>query len=114
MNNLGLLVRKFSVPVLFTVIGLIVLIVGLANGQDTMFLLAAAMILVAGVLSTLFSLGKLRPMIVMLLGGVFGIIAIILIVVSIYSVGNSVEYEDNRDMSLEIAKQNMREIRFLQ
>ncbi len=114
MNNLGLLLRKFSVPVLFTVIGLTVLIVGLANGQGTFFLLAAAMILMAGVLSTLFSLGKLNPKIIMILGGIFGVVALLLLVFSVSEVGSTLEYEENRDKSLEISKQNMMDIRFLQ
>ncbi|GAB5418742.1 MAG: hypothetical protein Crog4KO_04990 [Crocinitomicaceae bacterium] len=114
MNNLGLLLRKFSVPVLFSVIGLTVLIVGLSNGQGSFFLLAAAMILLAGVLSTLFSLGKLSPKIVMILGGVFGAVALLLLVLSFAEVGSTLKYEQNRDKSLEIAKQNMMDIRFLQ
>ena len=74
MNNIGLIVRKYSVPFLFTVIGLLVLIVGVMQGQQPNFLLAAAMILMAGILSTLFSLGKLRPTMVMIVGGIFGVV----------------------------------------
>lgn len=114
MNNLGLLLRKFSVPVIFTVVGLTVLIIGFANGQGAFFKLAAAMILLAGVLSTLFSLGKVSPKIVMILGGLFGAVAIILLFLSFGEVGNTLRYEENRDKSLEIAKQNMMDIRFLQ
>lgn len=114
MNNIGLIVRKYSVPFLFTVIGLVVLIFGLTKGQGTSFLLAAAMILMAGVLSTLFSLGKLKPKMVMIVGGVFGIIAFILFYISYGEVNDSLKYQNNRDKSLEIAKQNMIDIRFLQ
>ncbi len=114
MNNIGLIVRKYSVPFLFTVIGLFVLIFGLMEGQGTSFLLAAAMILMAGVLSALFSLGKLRPVTVMIVGGVFGIIALVLFWFSFDSVKGSLNYQNNRDKSLEIAKQNMIDIRFLQ
>lgn len=114
MNNVGLLVRKYSVPFLFTVIGLMVLIFGLKEGQNGSFLLAAAMILMAGVLSFLFSLGKLRPVMIMIVGGAFGFIALILFWFSFDSVNESLTYQQNRDKSLEIAKQNMIDIRFLQ
>lgn len=114
MNNLGVLVRKYSVPFIFIVVGLIILIVGLTNGQNNMFLLAAGMILIAGVLSALFSLGKLKPVVVMALGGVFGAIAVVLIILSITSVSTSVTYENNRDKAVEISKQNLTDIRFLQ
>ncbi|MCR9174207.1 MAG: hypothetical protein NXI10_17050 [bacterium] len=114
MNNIGLIVRKYSVPFLFTVIGLFVLIFGLMEGQGMKFLLAAAMILMAGVLSTLFSLGKLKPKMVMIIGGAFGALALILFWFSIDTVSESLEYQNKRDKSLEIAKQNMIDIRFLQ
>jgi len=114
MNNLGLLVRKFSVPVIFTTVGLAVLIIGLLNGQGTLFQLAAAMILLAGILSMLFSLGKLKPIIVMVLGGIFGVVALLLLFFSFSEVGTTLEYQDNRAKSIEISKQNMMDIRFLQ
>ncbi len=114
MNNIGLIVRKYSVPFLFTVIGLVVLIFGLMEGQGTSFLLAAAMILMAGILSALFSLGKLRPITVMLVGGVFGVVALILFWFTYDTVSDSLKYQNDRDKSMEIAKQNMIDIRFLQ
>ena len=84
------------------------------EGQGGNFLLAAAMILMAGLLSTLFSLGKLQPKMVMIVGGVFGLIALVLFWYSYVSVNNSLEYQRNRDKSYQIAKQNMIDIRFLQ
>jgi hypothetical protein len=84
------------------------------KGQGTSFLLAAAMILMAGVLSALFSIGKLQPKMVMLVGGIFGVIALILFWFSIDTVSESLTYQNNRDKSLEQAKQNMIDIRFLQ
>ncbi|XOV68367.1 MAG: hypothetical protein ACFHU9_04165 [Fluviicola sp.] len=114
MNNLGLIVRKYSVPFLFTVIGLSVLIFGLMESQGSRFLIAAAMILMAGVLSTLFSLGKLKPKMVMIIGGAFGLIAFLLMWFSYREVNQSLTYQKNRDKCIEIAKQNMIDIRFLQ
>jgi len=114
MNNIGLIVRKYSVPFLFTVIGLLVLIVGIMQGQQPNFLLAAAMILMAGILSTLFSLGKLRPTMVMIVGGIFGVVALFLFWISYDGISESVQYQKDRDQSIEMAKQNMMDIRFLQ
>lgn len=84
------------------------------EGQGGRFLLSAAMILMAGVLSALFSLGKLQPKMVMIVGGVFGAIALVLFWYSYSSVSESLTYQDNRDKSIQIAKQNMIDIRFLQ
>lgn len=114
MNNLGLIIRKYSVPFLFTAVGLVVLIYGLMNEQGSSFLLASGMILVAGILSILFSLGKMKPSMVMLIGGVFGIVSIVLIVLSYNNVNDSIKYRENRARCQEIAKQNLIDIRFLQ
>lgn len=84
------------------------------QGQEANFLLAAAMILMAGVLSTLFSLGKLRPTMIMIVGGIFGVVALFLFWMSYKGVSESVQYQRNRDKSIEMAKQNMMDIRFLQ
>lgn len=114
MNNFGLLLRKYSVPVLFTIIGLLVLIYGFSNGQNAKFLFAAAMMLAAGVLSGLFSMGKLRPIVVIATGVGFGIVAIWLLVLSFTDVKQTLKYEADRDLCVEMAKQNLIDIRFLQ
>ncbi len=114
MDNIGLLIRKYSVPVLFTVIGLGVLIYGISNNQNGTFLFSAGMILAAGILSGLFSLGKLRPIVIMGIGGVFGIVAVILIYLSYDGVSQTLKYQEDRGLCLEMAKQNLSDIRFLQ
>lgn len=114
MDNIGLFIRKYSIPVLFTLIGLIVLIYGISNEQNGAFLFSAGMILAAGVLSGLFSLGKLRPMIVMGIGVGFGLVAILLIVMSYTGVSTTLKYQEDRELCIEMAKQNLSDIRFLQ
>ena len=114
MNNLGLLLRKYSVPALFTIIGLLVLVYGFSNGQNAKFLFAASMMLAAGILSGLFSMGKLRPIVVLGTGVGFGIVAIILLVLSFTDVKQTLKYEADRDLCVEMAKQNLTDIRFLQ
>ena len=96
MNNLGLLLRKYSVPAIFTIVGFAVLIYGFSNGQSGTFLFASAMMLAAGVLSGLFSMGKLTPPVVVGTGIGFGIIALILIYLSYDSVSTTRQYERDR------------------
>jgi len=114
MDNIGLFIRKYSIPVLFTIIGLVVLIYGISNGQNGAFLFSAGMILAAGVLSGLFSLGKLRPMVVMGIGLAFGLVAVLLIVMSYKGVSTTLKYQEDRALCTEMAKQNLSDIRFLQ
>jgi len=114
MNNIGLLIRKYSVPFLFTVVGLVILIFGFMKGQGPNFLIAASMIFAAGILSALFSLGILKPRMVILIGSLFGIVSIGLIVVSWLSVNQTLEYGRDKSRCIEIAKQNLTDIRFLQ
>lgn len=114
MNDLGLLVRKYSVPFLFTLVGLVILIFGFVKGQGSNFLIAASMIFVAGILSALFSFGVLKPKLVILIGSVFGVVSIALISVSWFSVSDTLKHGRDTKRCMEISKQNLTDIRFLQ
>ncbi len=114
MNNIGLYIRKYSVPAIFTIVGLIVLIYGFVNDQSGSFIFSAAMMLVAGILSGLFSMGKLRPPVVIGTGIVFGLISLVLIFLSYQGVSSTLKAQEDGEICYETAKQNLTDIRFLQ
>lgn len=114
MDNIGVLIRKFSVPALFIIIGLGVLIFGFSSDQNGFFKFSAGMMLAAGVLSALFSLGKLRPIVVIGTGVLFGVVAALLLFYSYKTVSTTLTYEKDRTLCMEMAKQNLTDIRFLQ
>lgn len=114
MNNIGLYIRKYSVPAIFTIVGLIVLIFGFINDQSGSFIFSAAMMLVAGILSGLFSMGKLRPPVVIGTGIVFGLVSLVLIFLSYQGVSTTIKTQNDGELCFEMAKQNLTDIRFLQ
>lgn len=114
MNNFGLLLRKYSVPAIFTIIGILVLAWGIKNSQPVLFLLATGMMFVAGILSTLYSMGKLKPAVVYATGILVGIVALVLIIFSYKGVSTTLKYETDRDKCIALAEQNLMDIRFVQ
>jgi hypothetical protein len=114
LDKIGLILKKYAVPGIFLTVGLIVLIVGMTSGQSTVFMFSAGMMLVAGILSVLYSMGKLKPGIVYGSGIAVGVIALILIYMSFSSVAVSQKYEKDRDNCKELAKQNLMDIRYVQ
>ena len=76
-SNVSVLVNKFAIPAVLLVLGLFMLIVGIKNGQSAMFMLASFMMLTAGVLSILYSSGKLKAGLSFGIGGITGVAALV-------------------------------------
>lgn len=113
-GRLAVLLKKLSIPFLLLLAGLIMLIVGISQSQDGMFMLSAFMMLVAGGISILYSSGKLNPKIATLIGLVAGVGAIIILFISWKSVRDTDRYNRNYDKCKMIAKQNLEDVRYIQ
>ena len=113
-GRLSVLLKKLSIPVLLLVAGLIMLIVGLSQGQGGSFLLSALMMLIAGTISILYSAGKLSPKMGTIVGLVSGVAAFIILFISWKSVSDTDAYNKNYERCKMIAKQNLEDVRYIQ
>lgn len=113
-SNISVIFKKYSVPVLFLIAGLVILILGIKEKQDMWFMVASIMMFVAGGASILYSSGKLKSTFLTIFGVLAGIAATIAIYVSYASVGETVEYQKNYKYCRDLAKQNLEDIRFVQ
>lgn len=113
-GKIGLLIKKFSVPALLLILGLIMVFVGITSEQDMTFKLAAIMMLLAGLISLLYSTGKLNPKMIVLTGVVCGIVAVATFYLSGKSVIDTTIYEKNYEKCRLLAIQNLEDIRYVQ
>ena len=113
-NNLSVLFKKYSIPALLLLIGFALLIFGFTNAQNMSFKLSAMLMLLAGVLSLLFSSGKLKNVILVIVGVIAGIIGVILVYISGTEVMTEMDYQEKVKMSETMAKQNLEDVIFIQ
>lgn len=111
-NNLSVLLKKYAVPVIFTAMGLLMIII--SAGQSAAFILAAVMMLAAAVLSILYSTGKLKTKLLYIIGVAAGIAGIFTLYMSWTSVEKTSTYQKNYRFCKNLAQQNLEDIRYAQ
>jgi len=114
IDKLSLFFKKYFVPGVFSIVGLFILIIGIKNDQSSVFMFSAVLMLAAGAISVLYSLGKLKPLIVYVIGGIMGLIAVFSIYLSYDSVSVTNKYNTDRDRCQELSKQNLTDISYIQ
>lgn len=112
--NPSMLVKKFSIPFLFLVAGLIMIFFGIKNNQDATFMMSSVMMFAAGILSLLYSTGRLTTKITFIVGIAAGIAAAFTLYMSYKSVSDTNTYNKNYMMCKSLAIQNLQDIRFVQ
>lgn len=113
-SNLSVLVKKYSVPVLFFLFGTFLLVSGIRGNQDSMFMMAAVLMFIAGILSILYSSGKLKTSLLYIIGITAGIAALVTMYFSWDSVNETNKYNQNYKMCKNEAIQNLSDIRYAQ
>lgn len=113
-SNPSVLIKKYSVPVLFFAFGITLLIAGIKGKQDSMFMMASVLMFIAGFLSILYSSGKLKPSLLYIIGIVAGIAALVTMYFSYDSVKDTNQYNQNYVACKNEAIQNLSDIRFAQ
>ncbi len=113
-GNVSVLVNKFAIPVVLLVLGLFMLIMGVKNGQGAMFMLASFMMLLAGVLSILYSTGKLKGGMSYGIGGITGIAALATLFFAFRSCKNTQIHDENYAYCKSLAIQNLMDVREIQ
>jgi len=113
-SKLTVLLKKYSIPFLLFVAGIIMLSVGIRKNQDSMFMISSIMMFAAGGISILYSSGKFKPTLAYLVGLAAGVAALIVLYISWKSVADTQEYENNYEKCKTLAKQNLEDIRYIQ
>jgi hypothetical protein len=113
-NNLSLLLKKYSVPALFLVLALAMLILGLQSSQDSTYIIATIMMFTAGILSLLYSSGKISAKLLSILGIGAGVLAIFTLVMSATSVSDEVAHQNKYEACVKESETNLRDIRSAQ
>ncbi|NRA11244.1 MAG: hypothetical protein HRT57_04735, partial [Crocinitomicaceae bacterium] len=97
IDNLSLFFKKYFVPTVFFGLGIGIIGLGIANDQSSVFLFSAVLMLGAGAISILYSLGKLKPMLVYIIGIIMGVVAILTLFMSWDSVATTQKYNDDSE-----------------
>ena len=93
MLNIALLIKKYSVPFLFGLIGFLLLLTGLMKNQSLEFIFAAIVILLSAGVSALNVSGKISPSLTRIIGFVSLGVAIIVLFFTFGSVSETVEHQ---------------------
>ena len=93
MLNIALLIKKYSVPFLFGLIGFLLLLTGLMKNQSLEFIFAAIVILLSAGVSALNVSGKISPSLTRIRGFVSLGVAIIVLFFTFGSVSETVDHQ---------------------
>lgn len=113
-GNFAVIIKKYSIPALFFIVGIMMVFFGMSRNQDSTFMLSSIMMFAAGAISVLYSSGKLRPAFVLIIGIVAGIAAAFTLYMAGKSVGDTNKYNKNYKMAKNLAVQNLQDIRYVQ
>jgi hypothetical protein len=114
IDKFSMLAKKYSVPVIFTLVSIITLVIAVKNEQGMHFFLAAGLMCAASILSILFSMGKLKSRLAMGVGGATGIIALFTIFLFYKGCQDTVIHNENYNDSKRLTIQNLQDIRDIQ
>ncbi|MBU2019840.1 MAG: hypothetical protein KJ941_09355 [Bacteroidetes bacterium] len=113
-SSLSLLLKKYSVPALFTILGITMVVVGLKTKQNGQYIIATIMMLIAGLLSFLYSSGKVSSKVLTTLGIAAGIGSLIAMGMATMSVYKTDQHIKKFNLCEKIAISNLRDIRTAQ
>lgn len=113
-GNFVVLFKKFGIPVLFAVASLVLLAIGFSSKQETPFFIATIMMVLASILSILFSAGKLTNKIAWPIGIVAGTLSIVAAYLLFSDVKGTIDFTERHKTSRELAIQNLNDIRDIQ
>jgi hypothetical protein len=113
-GNFSIGLKKYSVPVLFFILGILLFYAGIQGKQNMTFMISAVMMFVAGVMSILYSSGSFKSILLYIFGGVAGIAAMATFVLSYNSVEDTATYNKNYQLCRGKSIRNMEDIRTIQ
>ena len=114
MLNIGLLLKKYSVSVLFLIFGLVLLFTAASSEQSLIFKLAASLIFISALISFLNVSGNLSAILTRIIGFGSLFIALILLCLSYFSVSDTMIEQKNYKMCKELSRINLNDLRTAQ
>jgi hypothetical protein len=114
MTNYGVLLKKFSLPVLFVIMGGGMLYFGFTSKQNTVFNLSSLLLFVSAILSFLYSWGGLPRKIFVFTGVFSGVVSLVLLFLSYQSVKDTEVYNSNYKSCKSLAISNLSDLRTIQ
>ena len=113
-GSLTILLKKFSVPALFTIIGVAMMVVGFKTKQNSQYHIATVMMLVSSLLSFLYCSGKSSVKMLTLIGFGAGIASLFAMGMSWNSVYKTDQHIKQFALCEKTAVSNLRDIRAAQ
>lgn len=113
-SRFSVLLKKYSIPILLFIAGIIMLVFGIRENQDSTFMISCIMMFAAGGMSILYSSGKFNAKLALFIGLIAGVAAVIILGISYTSVRETEKYMADYDMCKSLAKQNLEDIRYIQ
>jgi hypothetical protein len=112
--NFGLLLKKFSMPVLLLITGVGMTLFGLTSKQNAVFNVSSILLLVSAVLTFLYSWGGLTKRFFVLSGAIAGAASLVLLFLSYKSVKDTQVYNENYKKCKSLAISNLSDLRTIQ
>lgn len=111
MSSFSLIAKKFVVPAIITVLGIVMVLIGLINNQNTIYLVASANVLIGGIMAILFSAGIMKKGAIVAISGFCILVSIVLIGYTYVSVTGTIEHQKAYELNKIEIEQNLKDIR---
>jgi hypothetical protein len=113
-NQLSVLIKRYLIAGVISILGIIMIAVGLNTEQSSLFNIAAVNLFVGGVLALLFSAGILNRNLVLAIGVVCIAVTAYIGYSSWNSVKDTIQYMEDRKVSQRLVQYNLVQIRDVQ
>ena len=114
MQNFSVLLKKYSVPFLFSALGIVLIVVSLVTEQPFEFILASIIILICSVFLFLTVSGSVSNKITNMIGGVSLVLAAYAFYTALSSVGSSIQHNNDYALMKGLAIQNLKDVQTAQ
>lgn len=114
MLNISVILKRYSVPTIFLVLGVLLLTVAFKENQTTEFKLSGILILVGAIISFLSSSGLINALTSKIIGVLSLVISSVLLYFSYSSVDKTIEYQENYKACKAESIRNLSDIRTAQ
>ena len=114
MQNFSVLLKKYSVPFLFSALGIVLIVVSLVTEQPFEFILASIIILICSVFLFLTVSGSISNKITNMIGGVSLVLAAYAFYTALSSVGSSIQHNNDYALMKGLAIRNLKDVQTAQ
>ena len=114
MQNFSVLLKKYSVPFLFSALGIVLIVVSQVTEQPFEFILASIIILICSVFLFLTVSGSVSNKITNMIGGVSLVLAAYAFYTALSSVGSSIQHNNDYALMKGLAIRNLKDVQTAQ